>query len=116
MTLTTIYHNPRCSKSRQTLQLVRDHGVEPLIIDYIKDPPSEAALTNLIKKLGIDAFDLLRRNEQPYKDLKLAQKKDDPKALIKAMAEHPILIQRPILVKGKKAALGRPPENVLEIL
>lgn len=114
--VTTIYHNPRCTKSRQTLQLVRDNGVEPLIIEYLKDPPSEATLTKLVKQLGIDPYDLLRRNEQPYKDLKLAKKKDDPKALIKAMAKHPILIQRPIVVKGSKAALGRPPEAVLAIL
>jgi len=116
ISVTTIYHNPRCTKSRQTLQLVRDHGVEPLIIEYLKDPPSEAALTKLVKQLGIEPYDLLRRNEQPYKDLNLAKKKDDPKALIKAMAQHPILIQRPIVVKGSKAALGRPPEDVLAIL
>jgi len=113
---TTIYHNPRCTKSRQTLALLQDRGIEPVVVEYLKDPPDEATVTKLVKQLGIDPFDLIRRNEKPYKDLGLAKKKDNPKALIKAMAKHPILIQRPIVVKGSKAALGRPPEEVLEIL
>ena len=112
----TIYHNPRCTKSRQTLALLHERDLEPVVIEYLKDPPSEATLTELVKQLGIDPFELLRRNEKPYKDLNLAKKKDDPKALIKAMAKNPILIQRPIVVRGNKAALGRPPEDVLEIL
>ena len=112
----TIYHNPRCSKSRQTLQLLRDEGVDPNIVEYLKASLTEAALSKLVKQLGVDPFDLIRRNEQPYKDLNLAAKKDDAKAMIQAMVKHPVLIQRPIVVKGAKAALGRPPEDVLKIL
>ncbi len=112
----TIYHNPRCSKSRQTLQLLRDRGVEPRIVEYLEDPPDAPALAELIRKLGIDAIDLVRRRETPFKDLGLASKQDDADALIAAMVEHPVLIERPIVVKGKKARIGRPPENVLEIL
>ena len=112
----TIYHNPRCSKSRQTLQLLHDEGVDPDVVEYLKAPLTEATLTKIVKQLGVDPFDLIRRNEQPYKDLNLASKKDDAKALIQAMVKHPVLIQRPIVVKGAKAALGRPPEDVLEIL
>jgi arsenate reductase len=112
----TIYHNPRCSKSRQTLALLQDRGIEPKVVEYLSDTPDDATLDALLKKLKLEPRDLMRRKEAPYKDLGL----DDPglsrAALIAAMVEHPILIERPIVVKGAKAALGRPPEAVLEIL
>ena len=112
----TIYHNPRCSKSRQTLALLNEKGIEPTVIEYLRDPPDAPTLTALIRMLGIRAIDLVRKKEDPYTKLGLAEKQDDDASLIKAMVEHPILIERPIVVKGKKAALGRPPEKVLKIL
>lgn len=111
----TIYHNPRCSKSRQTLALLQDKGIEPKIVEYLKTPPSADEITSILKKLGIEARALMRTKEAPYKDLELA-KVTDEQALIKAMAENPVLIERPVVIKGSKAALGRPPEQVLEIL
>jgi len=112
----TIYHNPRCSKSRQTLALLQDRGIEPKVVEYLSDTPDAATLDALLKMLKLEPRDLMRRKEAPYKDLGL----DDPglsrAALIAAMTRHPILIERPIVVKGAKAALGRPPEAVLEIL
>jgi arsenate reductase len=112
----TIYHNPRCSKSRQTLALLQDRGIEPKVVEYLTETPDADTLDGLLKKLKLEPRDLLRRKEAPYGELGL----DDPglsrQALIAAMVEHPILIERPIVVKGAKAALGRPPEKVLEIL
>lgn len=112
----TIYHNPRCSKSRQTLQLLNEKGVEPDVVEYLKDAPDEQALRAIIKKLGIRPIELVRKKEQPYKDLGLADKQDDDDAIIAAMVAHPVLIERPIVVKGGKAKIGRPPEDVLTIL
>jgi len=111
----TIYHNPRCSKSRQTLTLLQDKGIEPEIVEYLKTPPSAEEITAILKKLGIEARALMRTKEAAYKELGLA-KVEDEKALIAAMAENPVLIERPVVIKGSKAALGRPPEQVLEIL
>lgn len=112
----TIYHNPRCSKSRQTLALLQDQGEDPQVVEYLKDTPDAKTLDDILKKLDMEPRALMRRKEAPYKDLGL----DDPglsrEALIAAMVEHPVLIERPIVVKGGKVALGRPPENVLEIL
>jgi arsenate reductase len=112
----TIYHNPRCSKSRQTLELLHGRGVEPHIVEYLKDPPSAKRLGELLDLLSLEPRALMRKGEAPYKDLNLADPGLSRAALIKAMAEHPILIERPIVVKGAKAALGRPPEAVLKIL
>lgn len=112
----TIYHNPRCSKSRQTLALLQEHGVEPAIVEYLKDAPTEADIRALLKKLGLGPRDILRKGEAVYKDLGLADAALPDDALIAAMAANPILIERPIVVKGAKAALGRPPESVLSIL
>ncbi|SDJ60067.1 arsenate reductase (glutaredoxin) [Microbulbifer yueqingensis] len=112
----TIYHNPRCSKSRQTLQLLQDKGVEPEVVLYLETPPDAATLRELLKKLGIDARELLRTGEDAYKELGLKDRDLAEDDLIRAMAEHPKLIQRPIVVKGERAVLGRPPENVLELL
>ncbi len=112
----TIYHNPRCSKSRQTLQLLRDRGVEPVVVEYLADPPDLPTLKRIVRMLGLRPIDLARRKEDPFKTLGLADKADDDDAVLRAMVAHPILIERPIVVKGGKAALGRPPENVLGVL
>ena len=109
-----IYHNPKCSTSRKTLELLRDNGVEPEVVLYLKNPPSRAELETLIADAGIDVRTAVRKRESLYSDLGLADASDDQ--LLDAMAENPILIERPIVVKGAKAALGRPPEAVLKIL
>ena len=112
-----IYHNPRCSKSRQTLQLLRDRGIEPEIVEYLKTPPDAKTLKQLLQMLGLKPRELMRRKEAPYKELNLADESLGEEDLIRAMVENPILIERPIVVvDGKRAALGRPPEQVLEIL
>ena len=116
MSNVTIYHNPRCSKSRQTLSLLTDQGVEPTIVEYLDTPPDAATLKKIIKMLGIRPIDLIRTKESPFKELNLAAKADDDDALIEAMVANPILIERPIVVAGNQARLGRPPEDVLEIL
>ena len=110
-----IYHNPRCSKSRQTMQLLLDQGVEPEVVEYLKTAPSEEEIRALMAKLGLKAADIVRRGEKVFKELGLTKDSDED-ALIAAMAANPILIERPIVVKGDKAAIGRPPESVLDIL
>ncbi len=111
----TIYHNPRCSKSRETLALLNDNGIEPEIVLYLDNTPSIDTLKTLITQLGFDSpRQMMRVKEAEYKELNLANAEDD--ALLKAMLTHPKLIERPIVVNGNKAALGRPPENVLEII
>ena len=112
----TIYHNPRCSKSRQTLALLQDRGIEPEIVEYLKTPPDAATLDGFLTKLGMEPRELMRRKEAPYKELNLADESLGRDALIAAMVDNPILIERPIVVKGAKVALGRPPESVLKIL
>ncbi|MGE4218932.1 MAG: arsenate reductase (glutaredoxin) [Alphaproteobacteria bacterium] len=112
----TIYHNPRCSKSRQTLQLLRDRGVEPQIVEYLIDPPSAAVLADILDRLNMEPRALMRRKEAPYKELGLDDPAKTRDALIRAMVEHPILIERPVVLNDGKAALGRPPEAVIEIL
>lgn len=112
----TLFHNPRCSKSRGALELLEARGLSPRIVRYLETPPSAAELQTLLGQLGIPARQLLRSGEDEYKALGL----DDPQLteaqLIQAMAEHPKLIERPILVVGDQAVIGRPPEKVLEIL
>jgi arsenate reductase (glutaredoxin) len=112
----TIYHNPRCSKSRQALALIEQRGIKPKVIEYLATPPAEAELKRLLKLLGMAPRDLLRQKEAEYKQAKL----DDPDVsdaeIIRSMVKYPRLIERPIVVAGNKAALGRPPENVLKIL
>jgi arsenate reductase len=112
----TIYHNPRCSKSRQTLQLLRDRGIEPTIVEYLKQPLGASQIKKLLEMLQMGPRKLLRKNESEYGDLNLADPTLSMDVLIKAMAEHPILMERPIVVAGTRAALGRPPERVLDIL
>lgn len=111
-----IYHNPRCSKSRETLALLEQQGLTPEIIKYLDTPPSAQELKSLLKALGISARDLLRTGEDDYKALNLGDPALSDAKLIAAMTSHPKLIQRPIVVNGKQAALGRPPEAVLDIL
>jgi len=114
--MVTIYHNPRCSKSRQTLALLEEKGVQPRIVEYLETPPSASTLKQLIKKLGITPRELLRTGEAAYKENNLKDPSLSDTQLIAAMVEHPKLIQRPIVVNGERAALGRPPEDVLKIL
>ena len=111
-----IWHNPRCSKSRQTLQLLRDHGVEPTVRRYLDDPPDEATLRLALTALGVAPRELLRRKEAPYKALDLGDAGRSDDELIAAMAAHPILIERPLVLRGDRAALGRPPEAVKDLL
>jgi arsenate reductase (glutaredoxin) len=112
----SIYHNPSCSKSRQVLQLLRDRGLDPTIVEYLKQPPTEQQITRLLNLLVMEPRDLIRKNEAEYISLGLDDPKLVPIALIKAMARYPVLIERPIVVRGDRAVLGRPPEKVLEIL
>lgn len=112
----TIYHNPRCSKSRQTLELLQSQGIEPSVIEYLKSPPSEVELTHIIHALGLSPRELLRKGEAAYKELGLDQPSLGDDAIIKAMTTHPVLIERPIVIHGSQAAIGRPPESVLSIL
>ena len=112
----TIYHNPRCSKSRQTLALLQEKGIEPTVIEYLKTPPSAADLADILSKLGKTPRDLMRKKEAPYADNNLGDGSLSNNALIAAMVENPVLIERPIVLSGGKAAIGRPPESVLEIL
>ena len=116
MSEVVIYHNPACSKSRQTLELFRGRGIEPRIVEYLKTPPDERTLSGILDMLGIRPVDLIRTGEDEYGELRLEERADDGTALIRAMTRHPILIERPIVVSGSRARLGRPPENVLEIL
>ncbi|HEY9135551.1 MAG TPA: arsenate reductase (glutaredoxin) [Pseudomonadales bacterium] len=110
------YHNPRCSKSRQALELLKEQNLDPEIILYLETPPSAKTLKQIITQLGISPRELLRTHEQEYKDLNLQDKSLNDNEIIKAMIENPRLIERPIYLNNGKAAIGRPPEKVLEIL
>jgi arsenate reductase len=111
-----IYHNPHCSKSRETLALLQARGIEPDVVLYLENPPSKAALKSLVKKLRLkSARELMRTKEAAYAELGLADEPSEA-ALIDAMAENPALIERPVVVNGDRAAIGRPPEKALEIL
>lgn len=110
-----IWHNPRCSKSRQTLQLLRDHGVEPVIRLYLLDGPDLVTLRGAAKALGVGAIGMMRTKDALFKELGLTQGMSDD-ALFDAMVANPSLIERPIVFNGDRAAIGRPPDSVLEIL
>jgi arsenate reductase len=112
-----LYHNPRCSKSREALALLRERGLEPEIVEYLKHPPSPVQLREILQKLGLTARELLRSSEAEARSLGLSgPATPDAEVLIEAMCAHPRLIQRPILINGEHARLGRPPEAVLEIV
>jgi arsenate reductase len=110
----TIYHNPRCSKSRQTLDLLRSRGIEPKVVLYLETPPSAAELGRIVAMLGVAAKDIVRRKEAKEAGIDVEKLSDG--ALLEALARHPAAIERPIVVKGSRAALGRPPENVLKLV
>ncbi len=111
-----ILHNPRCSKSRQTLALLEEKGIEPEVIKYLDTPQSATELKAILQKLGISARDLLRKGEDDYKALNLKDQSLSEDALIDAMVKHPKLIERPIVINNNQARLGRPPESVLDII
>ena len=111
----SIYHNPRCSKSRETLSLLRDRGLEPEIIEYLKTPPSREDLERILEMLDLEPRDLMRKKEKEFKELGLADESLGRDELIQAMLDHPKLMERPIVVGDGKAALGRPPESVLDL-
>jgi len=110
----TIYHNPRCSKSRQTLELLQDQGITPIIIEYLETPPTAPELNAILQKLGLSAAEITRKKEAAEEGIDMGSLDND--ALIQALATHPRAIERPIVVNDDKAAVGRPPENVLNIL
>lgn len=112
----TIYHNPRCSKSRETLALLENHGVAPRVVKYLETPPDAATLQEIAGLLGLQPRELMRTSEAPYRELGLDDPGKSDAALFQAMAEHPVLIQRPIVVANGKARIGRPPDAVLDII
>lgn len=111
-----IWHNPGCSKSRQGLALIEGQGIEPTIIRYLEDPPSEVELKRVLSLLGIEPRELMRRKDDLYRDLGLDDASMTSQQLIDAMVQNPKLIERPVVINGDQAALGRPPEAILEIL
>lgn len=116
MSQLTIYHNPRCSKSRQTLALLEQNGVQPDVVHYLDTPPEPERIRELLRLLGISARQLLRTKEAPYQELGLGDPEKSEAELIAAMAEHPILIERPIVAAADRAIIGRPPENALSLI
>ena len=111
-----IFHNPRCSKSRQTMQLLESNGITPQIIDYLKQPPSYDELAEVLDLLGLEPRELMRTQEKPYRENNLADPALNREDLIRAMIEHPVLIERPIVVHNGRAIIGRPPEKVLDLI
>jgi len=111
--MTTIWHNPRCSKSRQTLALLEENGHSPTIRLYLKDTPTKAEIEAVLAQLGLSPSDLLRKGEKLYKELQLSDASEDQ--ILASMAEHPVLIERPIVLHNGRAAVGRPPEQVLAL-
>lgn len=112
---TTIYHNPRCSKSRQALELLERQGADIDIIRYLDTPPDAATLVELLERLGLSARELMRKGEDSYKELNLANPELSEAQLVQAMVDYPKLIERPIVIREGKAVIGRPPERVLEL-
>lgn len=113
---TVIYHNPRCSKSRETLQIIEDSNVTAEIIDYLENPPSANDLRRIVDLLGIPARELMRTSEPAYKEAELDDDSLSDDEIIDAICEYPALLQRPIVISGNKAIIGRPPSRVLEII
>ncbi|MFQ5698780.1 MAG: arsenate reductase (glutaredoxin) [Myxococcota bacterium] len=115
MTGIRLYHNPRCSKSRAALALLRERGVEPEIVEYLREPPSRAELETLARRLGLEPCEWVRRGEAAFGEASLSDASGADE-ILDAMLRHPILIERPIAVSGERAVVGRPPERVLELL
>ncbi len=111
-----IFHNPKCSKCRLTMEILNDKGVNTSVIEYLKTPPNSEELTEILDLLGIEPRELMRKHEAPYKENNLDNPELTRDQLIQAMIDHPILIERPIIINGKKATIGRPPEKVFDIL
>ncbi len=111
----TIYHNPRCSKSRQTLALIQEQGIEPEIVEYLKTPPTESELDRILTMLGMEPETLMRKGEQEYKDHFRGRELSRQEA-VSLMVQYPKVIERPVVISGEQAAVGRPPESVLDIL
>ncbi|NVJ50196.1 MAG: arsenate reductase (glutaredoxin) [Gammaproteobacteria bacterium] len=112
----TIYHNPRCSKSRQTLALLQENGIEPTVVEYLKTPPSVNRLKSIVKALAISPRDLLRTKEADYKEAGLDDSSLTKEQILKLMVAYPKVIERPIVTRGDRAVVGRPPENVLKLI
>ena len=112
----TIYHNPRCSKSRQTLQILRDRGIEPSIVEYVKTPLQKDQLKKISTSLGFRPKEFVRKNESDFKERNLVNHLEDDDKMIEAMAAYPKIIERPIVVLKDKAVIGRPPDNVLKLI
>jgi len=112
----TILHNPRCSKSRQSLELLTNNGVDAQVILYLQDPPTSSEIKNILKKLNLSPSEILRRGETRFKELAISLEDIDDNQLIKLMVENPILIERPIIFNETKAVIGRPPENTLDMI
>lgn len=113
--MTIIYHNPRCSKSRATLSLLEENGIQPDVVRYLDTPPDVATLRQITEAMGCSIGDILRKGEARYKELDIDGEGYDEEALLKLVADNPILLERPIVVEGDRAAMGRPPENVLTL-
>ncbi|WP_196138310.1 arsenate reductase (glutaredoxin) [Aliikangiella sp. G2MR2-5] len=111
-----IYHNPRCSKSRQTLEILNEKGVDVEIVEYLKNPPGKSELTAVIKALGVTPSDIMRKKEAEYQEAGLDQEGLSVEQQVEKMIAYPKVIERPIVVKGNKAVVGRPPENVLDLI
>ena len=111
----TIYHNPKCTKSRAVLALLREHGVEPIVVEYLKTPLNAAELRGLLRALRIKAHEILRTKEDEYRELKLSPDSSEA-VIVEALAVHPVLMERPVVVAGNRAVVGRPPEKVLDLL
>lgn len=112
----TIWHNPRCGTSRRVLQMIRNKGIEPHVVEYLKTPPSAKEIKAVLVKLKIGARDLLRRKEPAYRAEGIEDEKLSEAAIIRAMTEHPVLIERPVVLAGRRAVLARPPERVFEVI
>jgi len=112
----TIYHNPRCSKSRQTMALLEQNGVDAVVVEYLQSPPDPATLADILDRLGITPAELMRKGEEDYKAAKAKLNDMDDAARVQWLTEHPKVIERPIVISDKGACIGRPPENVLEII
>ena len=115
MTTITIWHNPRCSKSRAALALLEERGVELAQVKYLETPPTEGEIGHALSLLGVSAIDLMRRGETTFKELNLSSNTPEDE-LISAMASHPVLIERPVIISATQAVIGRPPENALTLL